>query len=114
MPQTRPIPGEAHMAFSMAGLLTAAGVFALVRRGSVKSLVPSLAFAGGYAFAGEQIRNGEGANGHALAAGLGGVLGSGMLYRSVMSGKLMPSGAVSILALVSASYHGYKYTEWTG
>ena len=113
MQLTSPPPGEAHMAFSMAGILTAGGVLALARKGSLVSVAPSLLFAGGSAIAGDQISRGEGVTGHSLAAGLGGILGTGMVARARVAGA-MPAGVVGSLALLSAGYHGYKYAQWTG
>ena len=109
---TRP-PGEAHAAYGMAALLVAGGVFAMVKRGSVKSLIPSVVFASGYVFAAERLRQGEGAQGHRIAAALGLGLGTAMVIRAGQTKKLYPAGIVGVLGLVSGGYHAYKWKLWT-
>ena len=110
---SKPIPGEAHAAYGMAGILAAGGLFAMARKSSVKSLVPSLAFAAGYAYSGERIRQGEGAEGHRTATVLGLVLTTAMFGRAFQTKKIYPAGIVALLAAVSGSYHAYKWHLWS-
>eukprot|EP01112_Ceratiomyxa_fruticulosa_P008268 TRINITY_DN2137_c0_g1_i2.p1 TRINITY_DN2137_c0_g1~~TRINITY_DN2137_c0_g1_i2.p1 ORF type:complete len:112 (+),score=21.25 TRINITY_DN2137_c0_g1_i2:150-485(+) len=93
-----------HASYSMAALLAAGGVMGYAKARSRPSLIAGLAFGALYAFSGYLIDTGYHLTGHELAGGLSVVLAGVMGLRAYRTGKLMPAGAITVVALASTVY----------
>lgn len=106
------VPGSAHPAFGLGGLVMAGGAAGYMRAGSKASLGSGLLFGGLLVGSGVMISGDNQLEGHCLAAGTSSVLALAMGRRFVVTRKVMPSGVVAVLGAASAGYHTLKAIEW--
>mmetsp|Transcript_2196 Transcript_2196/g.3121 ORF Transcript_2196/g.3121 Transcript_2196/m.3121 type:complete len:109 (+) Transcript_2196:41-367(+) len=106
------MPGEAHPAFGVGGLVVGGGILGFVQKASKGSLIGGSVLGAGFLGAGLLINKGEGFYGHSLASGcalsLMGVFGS----KFIKSRAIFPAGLYTILGMASFAYHGKKAIEW--
>lgn len=103
--------GEAHLSFTMGGLLAAGGIAGYVKGKSVPSLVAGCCFGTGFVISGWLIRQNDAKRGHMLNLGLSSALLAAMLPRAIKTKAPIPVG-VSTLGAVAAGYSGIKTIEW--
>ncbi|KAG1700124.1 hypothetical protein DVH05_011936 [Phytophthora capsici] len=102
-----------HPTFTMAGLLTAGGVFGYLKTKSVPSLVAGVTLGAGFGVAGYLLQKGEMTNGHGVALLMSSITMGAMGVRAVRTKKPLPVSVASLGAL-SAAYHAHRFTEWIG
>ncbi|KAG7387188.1 Transmembrane protein 14A [Phytophthora pseudosyringae] len=102
-----------HPTYTMAGLLTAGGVFGYLKSKSVPSLVAGVTLGAGFGIAGFLLQKGEMTNGHGVALLVSSITTGAMGLRAVRTKKPLPVSVASLGAL-SAAYHAHRFTEWIG
>ncbi|KAH7479319.1 hypothetical protein PRIC1_009134 [Phytophthora ramorum] len=102
-----------HPTYTMAGLLTAGGVFGYLKTKSVPSLVAGVTLGAGFGVAGFLLQKGEMTNGHGVALLVSSITMGAMGLRAVRTKKPLPVTIASLGAL-SAAYHTQRFTEWIG
>lgn len=102
-----------HPTYTMAGLLTAGGVFGYLKKKSVPSLVAGLTLGAGFGVAGYMLQSQHMTNGHGVALLMSTVTMSAMGVRAVRTKKPLPI-AVSSIGALSAAYHAQRFSEWIG
>jgi len=105
--------GSAHLAGTMGAVMLAGGVAGYAKAKSVPSLAGGLGAAALFFASAALIQKGDDLRGHQLALGTSLVLASGMGFRAVKSGKMMPAGAISVINAASAAYQAKKVMEWS-
>mmetsp|Transcript_6629 Transcript_6629/g.21396 ORF Transcript_6629/g.21396 Transcript_6629/m.21396 type:complete len:108 (+) Transcript_6629:79-402(+) len=104
--------GAAHLSFTTATLLAGGGVWGYVRRKSMPSLIGGLSTGCAMAGSGVLIQTGNDLEGHFLGLATSSLLLGTMGARFAATRKMLPAGAIALLALVSCAYHGKKVNEW--
>mmetsp|Transcript_25471 Transcript_25471/g.47527 ORF Transcript_25471/g.47527 Transcript_25471/m.47527 type:complete len:108 (-) Transcript_25471:191-514(-) len=105
------MPGEAHPAFTVGGLVFAGGLIGFIKSSSKGSLIGGAIIGAGFAGAGMLITKGEGFQGHALASTCALSL-AGMFGRKLLKGGGMVPAIYTFIGLASLTFHGKKAVEW--
>ncbi len=104
--------GEAHSSYATGIVTILGGSYAFFKKGSLASLLGSLLIGGGFIYAGYLIDKGEAFSGHAAACIASNILLALGISRYMTAGKLMPSGPMMVIGLISNIYHFRKAYEW--
>ena len=84
----------------------------LTARASHPSSPAGVLFGAGFGYAGYLIGQ-EPERGYRYASVVSGLMAGVMGHRVYKTGKVMPAGLLTGVALASLGYHGMKYSEWT-
>eukprot|EP01135_Chromosphaera_perkinsii_P006295 Nk52_evm24s485 gene=Nk52_evmTU24s485 len=89
-------------------ILCLGGAMGFVKKSSIPSLIGGMASGLLLIYSGYVISNGNALTGHSIAAGTGAMLSMMMMPRFINSGKFMPTGVVSMIAVGVTIYNGIK------
>jgi uncharacterized membrane protein (UPF0136 family) len=104
--------GSAHLNYTAGGLIFAGGVAGYAKAGSVPSLIAGVCVGSTLIGAGYMIGKGNDFEGHAVGAAASWAVTAGMGQRFARTGKLMPTGVVATIGLVTALYNSKKAKDW--
>ena len=108
------IPGSAHPSLGLGALVILGGTAGYIRKGSKPSLGAGLVFGGLLIGSGYMIATTDKQfEGHALAAGVSGLMTIAMGQQFLSTGKFMPAGLVASVGVISAAYETKKALEWS-
>lgn len=101
-------PGSAHLAFTLSVLTSAGGLFGYMKAKSQMSAFAGIAFGGAFAAAGYFINEGNVPLGYDIATGASFTMCAAMSARFMKTKKVMPSGVLASIGLLSAGYYTLK------
>ena len=107
----KPLPGSAHLNFTMAGLMGVGGFAGYFKAKSMPSLIAGVACCSLYGGAGYLIKEGDNTNGHGVASLASLALVGGMGPRAVKGGGA-PALITTVLGLVAGAYNSKKCFDW--
>jgi uncharacterized membrane protein (UPF0136 family) len=100
--------GSSHAAFAVGGVVIVGGIYALVKKKSLPSLIGSAILGGTIVLGGYYVNQGEAYMGHSISAAASILLCGVGVWRYSVTKKPMPAIPIIIIGSVSSAYQIQK------